>query len=340
MGNMNERRRSARRGFARRSSCLHGATTFTLLLLAFASCARAQESQQQSQQQQQLASTTLNSLRDFPVIGALKDTSGLRAPVSKAASVPSQPAQSQEEEEFIKPSRPSVANPAEIHKAGVLQLEYGYDANFRSRELRTEQTAPLALRFAASSRLLVELDLDTFKSETDAETRERQTGVGDTRIGVQVVALKDTEQHPALAFAYYLKLPTASEEKGLGSGRYDHKFMFLLSKQVGGFDLDFNGAYLNHGREDGEGRESGGQGAFSFQREFENKFGFTGEVSGQSLDEVQPRGVYALAALTRKVNRRLQLDGGVRFGLTPDAPRVGVFAGMTVGVADFFGRSK
>ena len=56
----------------------------------------------------------------------------------------------EEEEEFIKPARPGVANPAEIQRAGVLQLESGYDANFRATEFRTLQTAPLSLRFAAS----------------------------------------------------------------------------------------------------------------------------------------------------------------------------------------------
>jgi hypothetical protein len=302
-----------------------------LLLFAVSASTRAQ--------QQLDAHVAASALKDIPVTDTLGRPREAKTARAGGASRPTTQA-SQEEEEFIKPSRPSVANPAEIHKAGVLQVEYGYDANLRGRELRTEQSAPLALRFAASSRLLLEFDLDTFKSETDAETRERETGVGDARIGVQVVALKDTPEHPALAFAYYLKLPTASEAKGLGSGRYDHKVLFLLSKQVGEFDLDFNGAYLNHGREDGAGRASGGQGAFSFSREFENNFGLTGEISGQSLDDEQPRGLYALAALTRKVNRRLQLDGGLRFGLTPGAPRVGLFAGMTLGVADFFHRSK
>jgi hypothetical protein len=290
-------------------------------------------------QQPQFDSTAINSLKDVPVTDTLKDARA-KASVSKDAPASPQAAGAPEEEEFIKPSRPGLANPAEIQKAGVLQVEYGYDANFHSRELRTEQSAPLALRFAATSRLLIELDLDTFKSETDAETRVRETGVGDARIGMQAVILKDTAQHPALAFAYYVKLPTASEEKGLGTGRYDHKLIFLLSKKVGEVDFDFNGAYLNHGREDGQGRESGGQAAFSFAREFENNFGLEGELSGQSLDEAQPRGVYALGALTYKVNRRLQLDGGVRFGLTSDAPRAGVFAGMTVGIADFFGKGK
>ena len=49
---------------------------------------------------------------------------------------------------------------------------------------------------------------------------------------------------------------------------------------------------------------------------------------------MQPRGIYALGALTYKVNRRLRLDGGMRFGLNPEAPRVGVFAGFTVGAVN------
>jgi hypothetical protein len=303
------------------------------VLLALVSGARAQ---------QQFNLPAVNSLRDVPVTDTLKHATAGIAAISDAlvtASPPPQGAQA-EEEEFVKPGRPGVANPAEIQKAGVLQVEYGYDANFRSRELHTEQSAPLSLRFAATSRLLLELDLDTFKSETDEATRVRETGIGDARLGLQIVALKDTDAHPALAFAYYLKLPAASEEKGLGTGRYDHKLVFLLSKKVGRMDFDFNGAYLNNGREDGAGHESGGQAAFSLAREFENHFGFVGELSGQSLDEAQPRGVYALTALTYKVNRRLQLDGGLRFGLTSDAPRTGAFAGMTIGVADFFGKGK
>jgi hypothetical protein len=239
----------------------------------------------------------------------------------------------QEEEEFIKPSRPTVANPAEIQKPGVLQIEYGYDASFRAEEFRTQQTLPLTLRFAASSRLLLELDLDTLKSETD-ENGNRETGVGDTRLGFQVVALKDTKSHPALAFAYYVKLPSGSEEKGLSTGRIDHKVLLLLSRKFGNTDMDINIAYLNVGREDSARRAVGGQGAVSFAYEFKNNLGIEGELSGQSLDDVQPRGLFALGALTYKVNRRFRLDGGMRFGLNPEAPRVGVFAGVVIGATN------
>jgi hypothetical protein len=252
-----------------------------------------------------------------------------------APSTTQQSTGQQEEDDFIKPSRPSLANPAEIQKPGVLQIEYGYDASFRSSEFRTQQTLPLALRFAASSRLLVEFDLDTVKSETD-ENGSRETGVGDSRLGFQIVALKDTKSHPALAFAYYVKLPTGSEEKGLSTGRIDHKIMLLLSRKFGSTDMDINVAYLNVGREDSNRRASGGQGAISFGYEFKNNFGLEGELSGQSVDDVQPRGLFALGALTYKVNKRFQLDGGMRFGLNPDAPRVGVFGGVVVGLANLY----
>lgn len=248
-------------------------------------------------------------------------------------ALPSPAAQSQsDEEDFIKPSRPSLSNPAEFQRAGVLQVEYGYDANFRADEFRNQQAAPLALRFAVTNRLLIEADLDTVRSETD-ETGTHMTGLGDTQLGFQVVAVKQTEDRPALAFAYYVKVPTASENKNLGTGRYDHKILMLLSKKYGQTDVDFNAAYLIVGRENENGWVTGGQAALSISHEFENNFGVQGELSGQTKDDAQPIGVYALGALTYKVNRRLVLDGGMRFGLTSDAPRYGVFAGLTVGIA-------
>lgn len=259
----------------------------------------------------------------------------LIAPVTDALPPTAAQAAQEEEEEFIKPSRPGVANPAEIQKAGVLQLEFGYDANFRGEEFRSEQTAPLTLRFAATSRLLLEATLDTVKSQRD-ESGTRMTGIGDTRLGFQVVVLKDTERHPALGFAYYVKLPSASEEKGLGTGRFDHKFLTLISKKFGSVDMDLNGALLVVGREDASGWITGGQGALSFSGEFENGVGLEAEVSGQTKDDIQPKGLYALGAINYQVNRRFRIDSGMRFGLTDSSPRAGVFAGITVGVANLY----
>ena len=241
----------------------------------------------------------------------------------------------QPDDDLIKPSRPSVANPAEFQKPGVLQIEFGYDGNFKADKFRSQHTAPLTVRFAPVERLLLDFNIDTFILEKD-ETGKREKGVGDTRIGVQFLALKDTGDHPALAFAFYAKLPTASSEKNLGTGRMDYRLVALLSKKFGKTDIDFNAAYLNVGRESSDRRASGGQAAFSVSRELQNDFGITGEISGQSEDDVQPRGIYGLGAVTYKVNKRLQFDTGLRFGLNPSAPRIGIFAGFTVGIGNPF----
>lgn len=91
-------------------------------------------------------------------------------------------------------------------------------------------------------------------------------------------------------------------------------------------------AYLLVGREDAPGWEHGGQGAVSVSRDFKNHFGFEAEISGQSHDDVQSRGLFALGALRYTAGPRLAFDAGARFGLNAEAPRVGLFAGMTIGV--------
>ncbi|HEX8500262.1 MAG TPA: transporter [Pyrinomonadaceae bacterium] len=262
-------------------------------------------------------------------------TGNLLAP---ALRPPRQQQPREEDEPEVKPSRPGVANPAEIPEPGVLQLEFGYDSNFRARDVRAEHTLPVTLRYAAAKRLLLHLDFEAVRSQTDGQTRLRASGFGDTRVGFQLVALEDAPGRPALAFAYFAKLPTADEAEGLGTGRFDHKLVGLLSKKVGETDVDFNVAYLLIGKEGEPGREHGGQGAVAVSRDFKNHFGFEAELSGQSHDDTQPRGLFALGALRYTKGRRVVFDAGARFGLTPEAPRFGLFAGMTVGVTGPPGR--
>ena len=126
-------------------------------------------------------------------------------------------ANSQRKDDFIVPSRPTVSEPADIQRVGVLQLEFGLDAQFDAKEFRNQQTTPLDLRFAALSRLLLDLQLEVVKSQVD-RTGVRLTGVGDAIIGLQVVMFKGAG-YPTFSFAYHSKLPTASKEKMLGSGR-------------------------------------------------------------------------------------------------------------------------
>jgi hypothetical protein len=240
----------------------------------------------------------------------------------------------QQKDSFIVPSRPTVSEPAEIQRVGVLQLEFGPDAEFDAKEFRNQQTTLLELRFAALSRLLLDFQLETVKSQVD-RTEGRMTGVGDAIIGLQVVAFKRTG-YPTFAFAYLSKLPTASKEKNLGNGRVDHKAVLLINDRIGDFDLSVNVAYLNVGRKDSGRRADGGLFAVALAHTFENHFGLVGELAGQSLEFTLPRGVYPFGGVTYQVNRRLRLDAGLRFGVGAEAPRVSVVAGVVFGIADLY----
>lgn len=237
-----------------------------------------------------------------------------------------------DEPDFIVPARPTVSNPAEFQRPGVLQLEYGFNANFKAPGGASERDMPLALRFAVSRRLLLEFDADSPISQSAAGARA--TGAGDTQLGIQTVLQHESQTRPGIALAYYIKLPTANSAKGLGTGRVDHNFIMLFSKNIRHTTFDFNLIYLLAGRTSQSGHASSGQAAFAASRNLTKRVGVQGELSGFSRNDAQPGALFALGVATYQVNRRLVFDSGVRAGLTHDAPRVGVVAGFTVGIAN------
>ncbi|HAF23912.1 MAG TPA: hypothetical protein DCK93_13580 [Blastocatellia bacterium] len=250
------------------------------------------------------------------------------------AKVQAQDQSTPDEPDFIVPSRPTVSNPAQFQKPGVLQLEVGYNANFQAPGIHLQQDMPLALRFAVNRRLLLEFDGDSPSSQTVAGVRT--TGAGDSQLGIQVVLQHEKESRPGLSVAYYIKLPTADSAQGLGTGRVDHNFIALVSKKIGGTTLDFNTTFLLSGRTTDNGHALSGQGALAASHNVTRRIGIQGELSGYSRSDAQSGAMLALAAVTYQINRRLVLDSGSRFGLTHDAPRSGLFAGLTVGIGDLY----
>lgn len=252
------------------------------------------------------------------------------------STAPAQSTATDKEPDFIVPARPTVSNPAEFQKPGVLQLEFGVNSNFNASASSSAQDFPLALRFAVSRSLLLEFDGDNPLSQTNAGLRT--TGAGDSQLGVQVVLQHEEKRRPGFSIAYYVKLPTASSAKGLGTGRVDHDFIALVSRSIGKTTIDFNGSWLLAGRTSGSGHASSAQSALAVSRTLTKRCGIQGELSGYGRNDEQPGSIFLLAAVTWQVNRRLVLDGGARTGLTHDAPGVGFFGGMTVGIANLYHR--
>ncbi len=259
----------------------------------------------------------------------------LSAIAANAQTATPSPTPEDDEPDFIVPSRPTVSNPAEFQKPGVLQVEFGYNGNFRSTDFKSQADFPLALRFALNRRILLELDTDSPFTQKDYGNF-RQTGAGDTQIGIQAVLQPENKTRLGIALAYYVKLPTASAEKNLGTGRVDHNFSGLFSKKLDKTTIDFNAIYLLAGRTSSDGHVSSGQGAFAVTQAITKKFGLQGEVSGFSRNDEQNGAMFALGVATYQINKRVSFDGGVRFGLTKNAPNYGFVGGITVGVANLY----
>jgi hypothetical protein len=80
-------------------------------------------------------------------------------------------------------------------------------------------------------RLSGAIAFDPLSSVLD-DTGMRQSGAGDLglRAGFVLVPANDTTGRPRLDIQYGIKIPTASSEKGLGSGHVDHKLTIALDK--------------------------------------------------------------------------------------------------------------
>jgi len=216
-----------------------------------------------------------------------------------------------DEPDFIVPSRPTVSNPAEFQKPGVLQLEVGYNANFQAPGIHLQQDMPLALRFAVNRRLLLEFDGDSPSSQTVAGVRT--TGAGDSQLGIQIVLQHEKESRPGFSVAYYIKLPTADRAQGLGTGRVDHNFIALLSKKIGGTTLDFNVTFLFSGRTTDNGHASSGQAALAASH----------NVTGTRRNSGRDQRLFPKRCTVRR-------DVGARGSDLPDQPQISVRQWITL----------
>ncbi len=244
-----------------------------------------------------------------------------------------------EEPTLMRRTGSTMSRPAEFQGPGLLQLEWSYDGSFGGRDLRRGQTGTVSLGFAVFESLLLEVGFDAAVEQADW-LGGSASGAGDVHAGLQWALLGDGPRQPAVSLAYLSKLPSASVREGLGTGRTDHKFALLLSKTLGSEELDCSVGLLVNGRDDAPGFNRGGLLAVSWGHTLPRGFASQVEFARLTLDADLPKGSYGLTALTFQVTRLWQLDAGVRFGLTPDTPDIGIFAGSTLGVANLYRRKR
>jgi hypothetical protein len=236
------------------------------------------------------------------------------------------------------PNRPTVANPADITQYGVLEVEYGWN-----RQWPSEGVVQSSLDGLFKLGLLCDVELrwstTSFTSLTSAG--QTRSGFGDNWIGPQIRFYRQTKRVPSLAFGYAVKIPSASADDDLGSGKVDHSLTFLASKDLLGFHFDFNASQLFIGRANGAGFDKNQQLNLAFSHPLPKRLQFTGEFYGQTeLNQDTPRFVSSLWALTYTIIPRLVIDGGFEKGLTASGPHRHLFFGATYSIANLYPGSR
>jgi hypothetical protein len=230
------------------------------------------------------------------------------------------------------PNRPTVASPADITQYGVLELEYGYDRLWPEDSVEKTSIGGL-LKFGMLCDIELRWSTNTYLSETDATGTHRT--FGDNWLGPQIRFYRQRKLVPTLSFSYAVKIPSASTEQGLGSGRADHAFTFLASKDIHAIHFDFN--ITEFLIDQSEGFNENQQLNLAFSRIIRGGLGFTGEFYGNTrLNQAIPGFASSLWALTYKIIPRLVIDGGYELGITSGGPHRHAFVGVTYSITNLY----
>jgi hypothetical protein len=234
------------------------------------------------------------------------------------------------------PNRPTVADPADLTPPGYLEVELGWAGSFRSAQYRSQHLVPFLAKLALNEHVQLRLE-GVPLLRVSPEEGDRASGIGDWSPGIQWKFLDQSEEAPSMALGVAVKLPTASTRKGLGTGKADHRFTLLMSKEIEPLHIDLNIAHGWLGRERRGGYDRLWVGALAASVPLGGKWELEGEIYGFTSPNAEtPRIVSTLWSFSYAYHPTIVFDFGVDIGLNRAAPDYTFFMGMTMILAKLF----
>jgi hypothetical protein len=239
-------------------------------------------------------------------------------------------------QEAIEPDRPDVTNGTHIVDIGLLQIEVG---GLFTRATPGQHTfgTPVTARVGLTEWLEARVGTDGVLTQTDGVTR--QTGAGNTQLGAKLRLWADPGGVPVLSILPTINLPTASADKGLGSGDPDFTVAVLTGTDIGRHwhaDVNYGVGAIGAG---------GGQPHFVQHlasvsvsvaatenwNPYVETFWFSRqEAGGDHVAAMDAGGIYQLGT-------RFAVDGGVQIGLHGGPADIAAFGGFSMIVGDVLG---
>lgn len=152
-------------------------------------------------------------------------------------------------------------------------------------------------------------------------------GVGDQWFGARYRFHEQTHATPAFALMYNIKAPLADPSKKLGSGYIDHTFLFIASKDLGKYHLDFNTVGTVAGS--ANGNDGAVQFGLALWRPVNSKLAFVVESYGGTQPAITSRLGASVVGATYNISSRLVFDTAYYKTWTAGAPRQQFTIGTT-----------
>jgi hypothetical protein len=231
------------------------------------------------------------------------------------------------------PSRPTVSNGAETTQCGVVEMEYGLEREWPTDALHRDDLTG-GLRLGLTPKIDLHWSSADFLHVSDSSGS--RTAFGDTWLGAKYHFLKQSKTLPDLAFFYQIKIP-AGDVPAISSGKVDHSFSFLVSKDVKALHVDFNVIELLAGKPIGGGSDHNTGFALSGSVPILRSLSVVAEGYGSTfLNEDNPAFASTMVGFTYEVNPRLILDTGLDVGVTREAPRKRIYIGVTYAIGNVY----
>jgi hypothetical protein len=229
--------------------------------------------------------------------------------------------------------RPLVTEDAYPVERGDVEVEAGLELETTTQSYSL--TAPFSFGFGVTDWLELAIKPSVLYQEDQDASPRRAAGVGDLVLGAKAL-LPFRPLDLDLALVPSLKIPTASESRGLGTGKVDGGAIFVVSKKFTDTQqLDFNVGYTAVGTVSDVNLQDqwffGLAGATSIPGLAEERFQVVAEVFGTTAEEEGgPGDIQGHLGVRYLVVESLILDAAIGRSFTANPPPVEFFA--TVGL--------
>jgi len=224
-------------------------------------------------------------------------------------------------------ARPLTTDDAWTVEKGKFQLEMGFDAS-RQDNHDKELNPSMTLSYGLSEK--IDVGIGTGYLFIHPKEDKKENGLSDTELKLKYRPIDEKDWKPAIAFTSTLKIPTASDSKGLGSGRTDFGVNAILTKNLSeriALHLNLGYTFIGEDRVDNELNYSLGT-----QFILSEKWALVGEITGvNNLNGRKGDDPFSgLLGTYYLITENIVFDVGLEIGMSKAAPDYRFTTGLTL----------